>query len=322
MEKIKVGVLGLGSIFHRVMKGFGKSAECELYAVAARDLTRAQAEAERYGAKKAFGSYQELVECPEVDLVYIATPNSFHCEHSIMCMENGKHVICEKPFAMTADEARKMAECAKKNNVFLMEAMWTRFLPAMRKLMELLESGKYGQVRHIYGDFAFASRPNPEHRLYNPDLGGGALMDVGIYPLSVFNMIKGGEPVNIQTTCAYTETHVDARTVMQLQYADGGTAQLLCALDTPGTSRMIVYTDGGVIDVPDFWHATKLVTPDGVIEFEPENEGHHHQFDYAARYIREGIKESDIIPLDESIKIMEIMTDIRKEKGIVYPSDK
>lgn len=320
MEKLRVGVIGLGSIFHRVMKSFDRAENCVLYAVAARDAARARAEAEKYGAIKAFGSYEELAECPDVDLVYIATPHNFHMEQTLMCLEKGKHVICEKAFAMNGTEAREMAEMARDKGIFLMEAMWTRFLPAIKQLKVMYEAGELGRIRHIAADFAYASKYDPESRIYAPAMGGGALMDVGIYPLSICEYILGAHH-SMQVNCVKTPSGVDARTAMQLGFADGATAQLMSGIDVNGTSVMTIYADKANVVVPDFWHATQLIVNGNMIQFPEENEGHHHQFVHAAEMIAAGRTESDVMPLDETIRLMDVMTDARHENGIFYPGE-
>ena len=176
MEKLRVGVIGLGSIFSRVMTDFHNARNCELYAVAARDIGRARAAAAKYSAKRAFGSYEELAECPEVDMVYVATPHSFHRSHALMCLAHGKHVLCEKAFAMNGQEAREMIGFAREKGLFIMEAMWTRFMPAMEKLRQLYAEGELGEIRHITADFGYAAQYDPKSRIFAPELGGGALM--------------------------------------------------------------------------------------------------------------------------------------------------
>lgn len=321
MKKLKIGVIGLGSIFHRVMTGFDRAENCELYAVAARDGERARTEAEKYGAKKAFGSYDELAACPEVELVYIATPHNFHKEQTLMCLEHGKHVICEKAFAMNGGEARQMAEAARGKKLFLMEAMWTRFLPAMKRLKAMYDGGELGRIRHIAADFAYASGYDPKSRIYAPELGGGALMDVGIYPLSVCAYLLGSAPARIQSRCVKALSGVDARTVMQMEYDCGATAQLMSGIDVNGTSMMTVYAEKATVIVPDFWHATRLIVNGEATEFSPENEGHHYQFAHAADMLAAGKTESDIMPLDETVRMMDIMTAVRHENGVFYPGE-
>jgi len=324
MEKLRVGVLGLGSIFHRVMADFMNAQNCELYAVAARDLERAQAEAAKYGAQKAYGSYEAMLNDPDVELVYVATPHRFHKEHTTMSLEHGKHVLCEKPFAMNAREAKEMVDCARKHNRFLMEAMWTRFIPTMRKFMELKNAGEFGKVLHITGDFAYAAYPrsyNPEGRLFNPELGGGALMDVGSYLIYISAMITGQEITGVQSKALYAPTGVDNRALLQLEFADHATAQLMAAMDVFTPNNMTVFTEKAVIELPEFWRGNELIINGESILFPKEHEGHHHEFNYIAEDIRAGRTESTIMPLDESLKLLSLMDDIRRNIVVRYPTD-
>lgn len=325
MEKLRVGVLGPGVIFSRVMTDYPNSKNCELYAVASRDAGRARAACEKYGARRWFGSYAEMLECADVELVYIATPHMFHYEHALMSLEAGKHVLCEKAFAVTAAQARDMVSLARENELFLMEAMWTRFLPAIVKLREMVKSGELGEIRHITADFSFYMPFMPQSRIFAPELAGGALLDVGIYPLSICCMLLGYDIVNIQSACIKAQSGVDARTAMQLEYKSGATAQLMGGVDVNGTSRMTVYGTKALVDIPDFWHATRLeISKRGgreLIEFSAENEGHHYQFDHAAECVRAGMTESPVMPMEESVRLMEIMTEIRAAHGIRYPGE-
>lgn len=326
MEKVKVGVLGLGSIFHRVMTDFHNAENCELFAVAARDPVRADDMRAKYGAKRAFGSYDELLACPDVELVYVATPHSMHYEHVMNSLAHGKHVICEKAFALNGAEAAEMAAYAREKGLFLMEAMWTRYLPAMVRLREMAESGVLGKIRHVTANFAYAARFDPESRIFAPQLAGGALLDVGIYPLSITAMLLGDNPTYVNGTCVMAPSGVDARTVVQMQYDSGATAQFMCGIDTNGDSRMTVFGADARVDIPDFWHATRLFITRGreteTIEFPPETEGHHHQFVHASDCIRRGLKESPVMTLAETVKLMKIMTDIRRTNGFLYPCER
>jgi predicted dehydrogenase len=307
------------------MADFPNAENCALYAVAARDLSRAEEAKQTYGAVRAFGSYEELVECPEVELVYVATPHSLHHEHVMACLAHGKHVICEKAFALNDAQAAEMAALAREKNLFLMEAMWTRFMPAMVKLRELYESGAMGEIRHIAADFAYAARFDPESRIYGAHLAGGALLDVGIYPLSMIAMLLGDDPALIDGVCVMAPSGVDARTIAQLRYASGATAQLMCGVDVNGDSKMTVYCTNARVDIPDFWHATRLEITRGreveILEFPPETEGHHHQFVHAADLIRSGATESPVMSLDETVRLMKIMTDVRYANGFRYPGE-
>jgi predicted dehydrogenase len=325
MEKVKVGVLGLGSIFKRVMADFPNAQNCELYALAARDLARAEDAKAKYGAARAFGSYEELLDCPEVELVYVATPHSLHFEQVKACLAHGKHVICEKAFCLNDAQAAAMAAMAREKGLFLMEAMWTRFLPAIVKLRELAREGALGEIRHVTADFSYAARFDPESRVYAPRLAGGALLDVGIYPLSMIAMLLGDAPASVDGICVMAPSGVDARTVAQLRYQSGATAQLMCGVDVNGDSKMTVFGTEARVDIPDFWHATRLEIARGrdteILAFPPETEGHHHQFVHAADLIRRGLTESPVMPLTETVNLMKLMTDIRRANGFLYPGE-
>lgn len=327
MDRIGVSVLGPGNIVRRVMKDFHKAQGVELIAVASRSAERAREAAGKYGAKYAFSSYEELAECREVDLVYIATPHVFHCQQAVMMMEHGKHVIVEKPMAVTAEEARRMTECAKKNGVFLMEAMWTRFFPAWEKMMELIRAGAIGEVRHVYGLFCSSvSKVDPTSRLFAPELAGGALLDIGVYPLMAATAILGFHPADIQQLHTLTETGVDARMSVQMQYENGATAQFMTALDAEGPSDLTVYGSKGHIFMRDFWHPTAFaVTTDGQTQeyrFEPEDEGFYREFEEAARCIRAGRTEAAQMPQKESVAVCALTEKLRHEAGIYYPCEK
>jgi len=328
MEKVRVGVLGPGNIVRRVMKDFHKAQGVELTAVASRSAERAKEAAEKYGARYAFSSYREMAECPQVDLVYISTPHVFHCEQAILMMEHGKHVIVEKPMAVTEAEALRMTECARANGVFLMEAMWTRFFPAWEKMMELIQGGEIGQVNHLYGVFCSSvTTVNPESRLFAPSLAGGALLDIGVYPLMAATAILGWNPVKIQQLHTLTETGVDSRMSVQLQYENGATAQLMTALDAKGPADLVVYGAKGCIRMENFWHpsAFEVIQAGGErkeYRFEAEDEGFYQEFEAAARCIRSGQIEAKQMPHGESVCMCALTERLRHDAGIYYPGEK
>ena len=324
MEKVRVGVLGPGRIVRRVMKDFHKAQGVELVAVASRSMERAQEAAREYGATYAFSSYEAMAACDEIELVYIATPHVFHCEQAILMMEHGKHVIVEKPMAVTGAEARRMIECARQNRVFLMEAMWTRFFPATIRMTELIRSGAIGEVRHIYALFSTSVRQiDPPSRLFAPGLAGGALLDIGVYPLMSATNILGWQPEQLQQMHTLTETGVDCRMSIQMQYANGATAQLMTALDANAPSDLMVYGTEGYIRMEDFWHPTafevvKLGGERIEYEFAPECEGFYHEFEAAAQYIREGKTEAPLVTHEESAAVCGITERLRHEAGVYY----
>ena len=325
--KLGVAMMGPGRIVHRVMQDFHNAENCALIGMASRSPERAKAAQAEYHAKYAM-SYEEMVACPEVDLVYVATPHNFHMENAIFCMEHGKHVLCEKTFAITEAEAQAMADCAKANGVFLMEAMWTRFFPAMYDLRRLLLKEKViGEIRHVTASMSFKSAVGLEDRLYARNLAGGALLDVGIYPISFCSMLLGSEPESVQSVCTLAPTGVDEHIAVQLQYSGGATAQLMGAFDCANQDMAIVFGSEGSVVIPEYYHPTHFTVygkKTGVKEYSyaPENEGHHYQFMHAADMIGAGICDSPVMPLAETVRLVGLMQKIRYQKGIFYADDK
>lgn len=326
-QVIRMGVIGPGSIFRRVMTDMKNAKNVRITAVASRNRERAQAAQALAQAEHAFTSYEELACCPDVDLVYIATPHTLHKEHALLCMRNGKHVICEKPMALNDAEVEEMIACARENGVFCMEAMWTRFMPAAVRVKELVDAGAIGQILHATANFSYRTKGlPPEHRLVNPSLAGGSLLDVGVYALSAVTQHLGYAPTLVQGACVKTDSGVDARFSMQLAFADGATAQLMSGIDVTGDSCQVLYGTKGRIVIPDFWHPTEFTVyyASGEVEhhrYRPENEGHHYEFVHAAECIEKGVLDSPVMPLAETLGIARIMTQLRAEQGIFYPQE-
>ncbi len=326
MDKVRLGIVGPGRIVHRVMKDLRQAEHIDITAVASRSLERAQAAAKEFGIARAFGSYAEMAQSAAVDLVYVALPHPFHCETAKLFLSNGKHVIVEKPFAINARQAREMVECAQAHGVYLMEAMWSRFFPLSQALKARIDAGDFGDIRRMTGDFAFRAAPDYEDRLYKRALAGGSLLDVGIYPLSMFCFYKGALPEKVQVLSTLTPTDVDGLCSFQAQFADGAVGQGFAALEVTTDQAMKLYGTEAWVEVPDFWHPTRYIVhrfrqEDEVCEFAPENEGFHHEFEFAAKAILAGETDQTVIPLAESVRIMEIMDAMRAEMGVVYPGE-
>ena len=326
MEKVRLGIAGPGTIVHRVMTDLRKAEHIDIAAVASRSPERARAAAEEFGIPRAFGSYEEMAVSPDVDLVYVAVPHPFHCATAKLFLKHGKHAIVEKPFAINAREAREMVDCAREKGVYLMEAMWTRFFPLSQWLKGLIDRGELGNIRRMTGDFSFLSPFNPDSRLYNRSLGGGALLDVGIYPLSLMCFFKGALPEKTQVFCHKTETDVDGLCAFQLQFADGAVGQGFGGIEVNTDQTLCLYGTKGWARVPNFWHPTEVTVYRAGQEpehhaFAPENEGFHHEFEYAAQAILRGETDQTVIPLAESVAIMEIMDGMRQEMDVRYPGE-
>jgi predicted dehydrogenase len=259
----------------------------------------------------------------EVDAVYVATPHPFHKPHTLLCLEAGKAVLCEKPMAVNAGEVRVMAEAARARGLFLMEAMWSRFNPVMVQVKQWLDEGLIGEPRMLTADFGFSARVNPEARLFNPHLAGGALLDVGVYVLSLASWVFGGAPEQLQAAAEIGSTGVDEQTGMLFKYAGGQLALLACAIRTRTPHLARIDGTEGAIEVPAFWHPTsaRLIRP-GVEPLEATGTfGYHNEAAEVMACLRQGKTESAVMPLDESVAIAETMDRVRALIGVQYPME-
>lgn len=325
MSLFRWGILGTGNIAARLAESLGNLAEAELLAVG----SRSQAGAERFGKAwdipRRYSSYQALVTDPDIDAVYVATPHPFHCENTLLALEHGKHVLCEKPFALNASEAARMIAKAREQKLFLMEAMWTRFLPAMVKLRELLAGGVLGEVELVQAEFGFKGNIGPEHRLLNPALGGGSLLDVGIYPISFAFMVLG-KPDSTQSDALIGPTGVDEAADVMFEYSGERRAELASAINQALPNAARVYGSEGYVEVtPNFWQSQKLIlfANDREEHLSLPFEGHGDQFQAIELMdcVRQGKQGSDTMPLDESLSIMQTLDEIRAQWGLRYPSE-
>ncbi|VBB07660.1 Hypothetical protein LUCI_2925 [Lucifera butyrica] len=326
MEKIRWGIMGPGTIAHSFAKGLLALPDAQIAAVASRSHSRAADFAGQYGIGRAYGSYEELARDPDVDIVYVATPHPMHKGCAFLCLQAGKAVLCEKSFTVNATDAAGLIAYARQSGLFLMEAMWTRFLPAVEKVRQWLAEGIIGEVRQVKADFGFLFDGHPAHRLLNPELGGGALLDVGIYPVSFASMIFGTQPSSITSLADIGLTGVDEQFAALFGYEGGKLAMLSGAVrtDTP-QDAWILGTKGSVF-IPDFWHAKALVlTLQGrapeKYELPFEATGYNYEAAEAMRCLREGRTESAVMPLDETLTIMKTMDVIRKQWGLRYPCE-
>jgi dihydrodiol dehydrogenase / D-xylose 1-dehydrogenase (NADP) len=325
MKKIKWGIIGAGGIANKFVESLKSIEDAELTAVSSRDAGRAAGYAGKYGAKRYYGSYEELVKDPDIDIIYVATPHSAHLDCTMMCLKAGKSVLCEKPFTINASQAKLLVDTAREQKVFLMEAMWTRYLPAIVKVRELSASGAIGEVRMIKADFGFRTDIIPQARLFNPDLGGGALLDVGIYPLSFASMILGSKPLKASGTSNTGITGVDEQCAFLLTYEGGQLAVLSAAIRTHIPHDAWVLGTEGYIKIPDFWHADSVeLSRNGKVEILKLpylSNGYAHEAIEAMDCLRQGRLESPVMPLDETVELMHVLDDIRTQIGLKYPGE-
>ncbi|MFC5529312.1 Gfo/Idh/MocA family protein [Cohnella yongneupensis] len=324
VKKIRWGIAGPGWISSLFAKDLAFAEGAELVAVAGRDLGKAEKFAREYGVPKAYGSMEQLAQDPDVDIVYIGTLHPIHKENMLTFLRAGKAVLCEKPFTMNADEAEEAIACAKQNGVFLMEAMWTRYLPAIRKVREWLAEGKIGEVRLVKAEFGFNVGWQPEGRLLNPALGGGALLDAGIYPVSFASMVYGVQPDKIMSTVRIGETGVDEQFSLLFEYAGGRTASLHGSVQLGMVNDAVIYGTKGHIHVPGFLaarSATLNVSGEEPVTINDDRKAHGFAFEAeeAMACLREGRLESDGLKLDETAKIMNTLDSIRWQWNLKYP---
>ncbi|MGO8672132.1 MAG: Gfo/Idh/MocA family protein [Capsulimonadaceae bacterium] len=319
------GILGLGHIAGKFAAGLAYTPCPQLAAVASRSQTKAEAFAAQHHAVRAYGSYQSLIDDPGVDAVYIATPHPWHAENALACIAAGKAVLCEKPFAMNAREAAQVVAAARESGVFVMEAMWTRFLPIMQRVRSFINEGAIGEVKLLQADFGFRAQIDPKSRLFDPRLGGGALLDVGVYPLSLASMILGA-PTEISGTAELSEDGVDILDTILLRYAGGGVAQLATALtlDTPGEAH-IIGTEGRMDMTSGWWKGSTLTMRHGarseLVACPFEGNGYNYEACELQHLLGDGRLESPVMPLDETVEILKVMDTLRAQWGVKYPAD-
>lgn len=326
-DKIRWGILGTGNIANQFAKGLQSVQDAELVAVGSRSQQNADAFGDKYHVPRRYPTYERLAGDPDVDLVYISTPHSRHKADSMLCLEAGKGVLCEKPFAINAKETAEVINLARQKGLFLMEAMWTRFLPAIVKIRELLAQGVLGELRMLSADFGFRTSFNPKHRLFNPELGGGALLDVGIYPISLASMVFG-KPNRIESLAHLGETGVDEEAAVLLGHEKGQIAICSTAirLNTPMVA-CIMGTDGRIDIHSPFWVPTSftLTRYNGndpqVFHCPIEGNGYNYEAIECGRCLRAGQLESDVMPLDETLDLMRTLDSIRSQWGLKYPGE-
>jgi predicted dehydrogenase len=327
MEKIRWGILGTGGIARKFADGLALLPDASLTAVGSRTLSAAEAFGSEYKIPHRHGSYAALMEDPDVDVVYVATVHPLHCENSLGCLAAGKAVLCEKPFTMNAGEAEKVVALARQKKLFLMEAMWTRYFPAFVKIRGLLAEGAIGEVRQVQVDFCMKPEFNPKSRLFDPALGGGALLDLGIYPVSLASMVFGEAPRKILTAASLGSTGVDEQSAAVMEYPGERLAVISCSLRFFSPQEAHVLGTTGRIRVhKPWWYAdtftlTRAGREDETVTLPYLGNGYAHEAVEVMDCLRGGRLESSVMPLDESLRIMRTLDAIRAEWGLKYPGE-
>ncbi|CDD48518.1 putative uncharacterized protein [Firmicutes bacterium CAG:534] len=326
IRKFNVGIIGTGNIASVMAQTISKMKGVKLYAVASRQKVRAEVFAGKYGCKKAYGSYEELAEDDKVDLVYIATPHSEHYANVKMCLMKDKPVLCEKAFTANAVQAEELIFLAKERNIFLAEAMWTRYMPMLTTIREVLGSGVIGEPKTLTANLGYVI--NGVERLTSPQLAGGALLDVGVYPLNFALMLFGNGIEKIHSCCTYTETGVDEQDTITLQYSDGKVAVLNCSMVSLSDRQGILYGTKGFLVVHNINNFEGIDVYDNsyhkVASYKAPKQisGYEYEIEASMQAIKRKEIECPEMPHSETLRIMKIMDGLRREWGIVYPFEK
>ena len=323
-KQFNIGFLGASRIARKFASDAKNIEDAKLYAVGARNLQSARAFQKEFEMPCSYGSYEELVNDEKVDIIYISTPNSFHKEHVLMCLKAGKAIICEKPFALNQKEVEEMIKAAREHQVFLLVAMWTRDLPSVNKAKEWSDTDKIGKVKFFQGDFGFKGKDEGDIR-YNKELGGGALLDVGIYPVSFASMLFGKQPAKIEAHAVLTEGGVDEQIYMQFNYDGGEIAQLSASINLETPRNAYIVGENGYIHLPSAWNGKNAYLYDGdrklVEHFNDQTKGMGYGFELkeVMNCLENGQKETSRMMLDESLEIIKTLDRIREMVGVIYP---
>jgi predicted dehydrogenase len=305
MTTFNWGIIGLGRIAHKFAADLAKTPGAKLTAVASRDLDRSTEFARQYGASHCYGSYEDIIQCPDLDAVYIATPNNLHRENTLFCLAHQIPVLCEKPFSINIHEARQMVQEARTQQTFLMEVFWTRFLPTT---------------------FGFKPPFEPEGRLFNPELGGGALLDIGVYPLFLATLVLG-MPTEVTAKAYIGSTGVDEDTAIILRHQNGALSHLHTTIRMGTKSEAFIYGETGTIHFHSRFHemTTMSLLREGkrpeFFQFNQEVHGYTFEAQEVMRCVSAGLTESPGLELDYTLARMELLDEIRRQIGLSYPME-
>lgn len=315
---MKWGVIATGGIAQAVTADMLKVEGVTVLAVSSRDVTKARAFADRFGIERAYGDYRELLADPDVEVVYVATPHGQHHEVTLAALDAGKHVLCEKAFALSVADAEEMVERARAKNLFLMEAMWTRFNPLVRKAHDAVRNGEIGEVRLIRADFGFRHAFSDGDRLWAKEAGGGATLDLGVYPVALAHQFLG-VPAHVHAHGSLAPSEVDADAGILLAYDNGAHALLSCSLvANTGARAEIIGTEGRIELVDPMFNPTAVVI--NGVEHAIEDEGYAHQIRAVEESIAAGLTQNPSITWDNTLEVMHTLEEALRQIGVSYTS--
>ena len=326
MKNYNWGIIGAGLIANQFAEDLKLIPAARLHAIASRSEERAVEFARKHNIPVHYDNWEKLSTDPDVDIVYVATHHNFHFENVLSCLNAGKAVLCEKSFTMNRKELDILVKIAKEKEVFLMEAMWTRFLPSIIKVFEIAKSGKMGLLHDIYADFGERTEYDPNHRIYDPAKGGGALLDIGVYPVFL-SLLLAGIPNNIKAIARFAENGADQSCNIIFEHNHNIISSLNCTLMANSPVEANLIFEKGWIRMESWWLAPGPITvhmsgkEPQLIEFPEPGNGHHYEAAEVMRCLDEGLTESPMLPLDFSLDLMETLDKIRKICGIRYEQD-
>ncbi|MDH6310129.1 putative dehydrogenase [Dysgonomonas sp. PFB1-18] len=326
MTPFRIAIIGTGWIAEKMAITVAGMQDVEIYAVVSRTMERAQSFAGQWNIKQSFDSIGKMLDDENVDLVYIATPHSNHYEEARICLLKEKPVLCEKAFTATAWQTEELLQIAKERNVFITEAIWTRYMPLSKTINEIIESGVIGKPVYLSANLGY---PNYRmERMTNPDLAGGALLDLGVYPINFASMILGADIEHITSTCTLMNTGVDGQNSITITYAGGGMAVLSSTLYAKTDRQGLVAGENGYIIVENINNPQKVMVVGSDYQIlsqydcPPQITGYEYQVYASIEAIRNGWIESPFMPHTETLRIMKLMDGLRKSWGVKYPSDR
>jgi dihydrodiol dehydrogenase / D-xylose 1-dehydrogenase (NADP) len=326
VRKFRWGILGTGAIAKQFVQGLRSVPDAEVFAVGSRSETSATKFADKRNIPRRHASYEGLASDPAVDVVYIATPHTLHAENATLCLQAGKAVLCEKPFSVNAAEAERVVELAREKRLFIMEGMWTRFFPLMEEVRRLVSEGAIGEVRMLNVDFGFRADLDPASRLFDQRLGGGALLDVGVYCVSFASMVLG-RPSGFVGLAHLGETGVDEQASVVLEHEGGRLANLSIGIRTTTPQEATIMGTEAFVRIHAPWWRPESMTisrpgeESETVDAPVSGNGFNYEAAEVMRCLEAGKKESDVMPLDETISVMRTMDGIRAAWGLRYPSE-
>jgi scyllo-inositol 2-dehydrogenase (NADP+) len=322
---IKWGILGSGWIARKFADALAVAQNCELYAIGSRTQTQADLFANDYPVSRAYGSYEELVQDKDIDVVYIATPHNLHLENTLLALNNGKHVLCEKPMGVNLRETNQMYGVAAEKNLFLMEAMWSRFLPHIIKAKELIDAEVIGDVRLLTATFCIRSENGPQHRHYNIDLCGGTILDIGIYNIFL-SLFLFGKPENFSASATLSEQGIDTNCSCSFVYPEQKMSVMYSSFLADPEIVASIHGTKGSIELEHLWFcpgALKLKNKNGndqIFSFDVKGNGYEFEAEEVAKCLLAGKTQSQLWTPDDSRLLSEMMDKIREQCGVVYPA--